>query len=60
MFKYEGKIFPCEIYKGLRGVKFCFTLSKLGYSVAQLVEALRYKPEDRGFDSRYHWNFSLT
>jgi hypothetical protein len=29
--------------------------------VAQLVEALRYKPEDRGFDSRwYHWNFSLA
>jgi hypothetical protein len=29
--------------------------------VAQLVEALRYKPEGRGFDSRwYHWNFSLT
>ena len=27
----------------------------------QLVEALRYKPEGRGFDSRwYHWNFSLT
>jgi hypothetical protein len=28
--------------------------------VAQLVEALRYKPEGRGFDSRYHWNFSST
>jgi len=29
--------------------------------VAQLVEALRYKPEGRGFDSRLrHWNFSLT
>jgi hypothetical protein len=27
----------------------------------QLVDALRYKPEGRGFDSRwYHWNFSLT
>jgi len=32
-----------------------------GYTVAQLVEALRYKPEGRGFDSRWcHWNFSLT
>jgi len=31
-----------------------------GYAVAQLVEALRYKPEGRGFDSRWcHWNFSL-
>jgi hypothetical protein len=29
--------------------------------VAQLVEALRYKPEGRGFGSRWcHWNFSLT
>ena len=34
---------------------------KLGYAVAQLVEALRYKLEGRGFDSRWcHWNFSLT
>jgi hypothetical protein len=30
-------------------------------AVAQLVEALRYKPEGRGFDSRWcHWSFSLT
>jgi hypothetical protein len=29
--------------------------------MAQLVEALCYKPEVRGFDSRCcHWNFSLT
>jgi len=29
--------------------------------VHMLVEALRYKPEGRGFDSRWcHWNFSLT
>jgi len=29
--------------------------------VAQLVEALRYKPEGRGFDSRWcHWIISLT
>jgi len=28
--------------------------------VVQLVEALRYKPEDRGFDSPWrHWNFHL-
>jgi hypothetical protein len=32
-----------------------------GYAVAQLVEALRYKPEGRRFDSRWsHWNFSVT
>jgi hypothetical protein len=33
----------------------------LGYAVALLVEALRYKPEGHGFDSQCcHWNFSLT
>ena len=33
----------------------------LGHAVAQLVEALRYMPEGREFDSRWcHWNFSLT
>jgi hypothetical protein len=31
---------------------------KGGHVMAQLVEALRYKPERRGFDSG--WNFSLT
>ena len=32
-----------------------------GHTVAQLIEALRYKPEDRGFETRWcHWNFSLT
>ena len=32
-----------------------------GHAVAQLVEALRYKPEGRGFDSQWcHWNSSLT
>jgi hypothetical protein len=31
-----------------------------GNAVAQLVDALRYKPESRGFDSRWcHWNFSF-
>ena len=35
--------------------------SLLNFSVAQLLEALRYKPEGCGFDSRWcHWNFSLT
>jgi hypothetical protein len=30
------------------------------YAVAHLVEALRYKLDDRGFDSRfYHGDFSL-
>jgi len=34
---------------------------KWGHALAQLVEALRYRPEGRGLDSRWsHWNFSLT
>jgi len=38
-----------------------FYTSMQGHAVAQLVEALRYKPEGRGFDSRWcYWNFSLT
>jgi hypothetical protein len=33
----------------------------LFYAVAQLVEALRYEPEGRGFDSRWsRWKFSVT
>ena len=32
-----------------------------GHAAAQLVEALRYKSEGRGFDSTWcHWNFSLN
>jgi hypothetical protein len=42
-----------RLFKGLRDVE--------GYGVAHLVEALLYKQEGRGFDSRCcHWNFSLT
>jgi hypothetical protein len=37
---------------------YCFVL---WHAVRQLIESLRYKPEGRGFDSRWcHWNFSLT
>jgi hypothetical protein len=33
----------------------------LWHAVAQLVEALRNKPEGRGFDFPWcYWNFSLT
>jgi len=36
------------------------SFSFLEYTVAQLVEALQYKSEGHGFDSRRrHWNFSL-
>ena len=38
-----------------------FTSPDWGLVVALLVEALRYKPEGRGFDSQLcHGNFSLT
>jgi len=35
-------------------------LNREGHAVAQLVEALRYKPKGRGFDSRWcHWIFFI-
>jgi hypothetical protein len=38
----------------------CITDST-GARGSAMVEALRYKPESRGIDSRWcHWNFSLT
>jgi hypothetical protein len=40
-----------------------YNQQKLGGTllVAQLIEALCYKPEGRGIDSRFcHWNFSLA
>jgi len=37
---------------------FLFYSTLLGRAVARLVEALRYKPECHGFDSRWcHWNW---
>ena len=40
---------------------YLFTyLHTWGHAVAQLVEALRYKSEGRGFDSRWcHWKFFI-
>jgi hypothetical protein len=36
-------------------------INELGARGAAVVEALRYKPEGRGIDSRCcHWNSSLT
>ena len=43
-----------------REIRFNGSFQK-GHAVVQLVKALRYNPEARGFDSRLgHWNFSLT
>jgi len=45
----------------LLGFYFILLAVVVGHAVAQLVEALRYKPEGRGFDSRWcHWNFLFT
>ena len=52
----------CAALTNIENLHFCKQrIVKWGHAVAQLVEALRYKPEGRGFDSRWcHWNFSLT
>jgi hypothetical protein len=40
---------------------FQIILDQVEHAVLHLVEAPRYKPEGRWFDSRWsHWNFSLT
>ena len=55
------------IQKGLGSLSiteglFISLVSNVGvHAVAQLIEASRYKPEGRGFNSRWcHWNFSVT
>ena len=63
MFQCVDKPTRCKNADGLFAVSYEFRLLqvKWGHAVAQLVEALRYKPEGRGFESRWcHWNFSLT
>ena len=51
----------CSYLLLLLAVVLVILLRIWGTAVAQLVEALRYKSEGRGFDSRWcHWNFSLT
>jgi hypothetical protein len=36
-------------------------IHKMGARAGVVVEALRYKPAGRGFDSRWcHWIFSVT
>ena len=67
---YNGRSLLCKchavlrrnyIYACLRRYAQNFQIvlvSHWGHAVAQLVEALRYKSEGRGFDSRWcHWNF---
>jgi len=44
--------FICLLQNKL-GIVIVYLWYKWGHVVAQLVEALRYKPVDRGFDSRW-------
>jgi hypothetical protein len=42
-------------------MRYTVHCSSNGARGSAVVEALRYKPECRGIDSRWcHWNFSLT
>jgi len=46
---------------GLTNLKISYIICARLMAVVQLVEALRYEPDGRGFDSRWrHWNFPLT
>ena len=54
---YGSLGFKRSIYR----VSHCITIHNRDHAVAHVLEALRYKPKGRGFDSlRGHWNFSLT
>ena len=51
-------VYPCLNPRSK--IAHCFVLVR-GNAVAQMVEALCYKPKGRGFDSRWFlWNFSLA
>ena len=57
---YEA-IFRLKLLNGGNVIIIIIIIIIMGDVVAQLVEALRYKSEGRGFDSRWcHCNFSLT
>jgi hypothetical protein len=47
--------------EGKMVIFICILIFNMRYALVQLVEALRYKPEGRGLDSRWcHWNLPLT
>ena len=56
------KILRCTNKDEIRNLGRYLDMGRVrGGAVAQLVEALRYKPEGCGLDSRWsHWNFSVT
>jgi hypothetical protein len=44
---------------GYDGVEYKMQMSIMGHTVAKLVEAPRYKPEGRRFESQMRWIFSI-
>jgi hypothetical protein len=64
VLKYLLSLWPpndTQNYYSLNRLNFTELIIIKGNAVAQLVEAVRYKPEGRGFDSLWrHLNFSLT
>jgi hypothetical protein len=59
--RYPGGPEPLGLLCHGKNIINCGTGYFCWYTVAQLVEALRYNPEGRGFDSQLcHWIFSLT
>jgi hypothetical protein len=60
IFRRFSTIYPLDTVS--LPTSYCYSAGKYrGYAVAQLVKALRYKPEGGRFDSRWcYWNFSLT
>ena len=61
VFHYTLYQFNFSLWKGITIYSYLIYWAIKGHTVAQLVEALRCKPEGRGFDSRWcHWNFSLS
>jgi hypothetical protein len=52
---------PSQEFLPYLNILFFYRYNRGTLLVVQLVKALRYKPEGRGFDSRWcHWNSSLT
>jgi hypothetical protein len=59
-YNNQHLLWVSSVYPGNTGI-LSYSNYTTGYAVAQLVEALRYEPKGRRFDSRWsHWNFSVT
>jgi hypothetical protein len=57
---YSSYPFRFEIKKE-RILNFTLSYALNGHALTQLIEAVCYKPEGHGFDTRQcHWNFSRT